>query len=242
MFGRARLYILLPFLLALSACAASGTVPIQSAAESAGVGVSVKVINSTILPVTYNADAVYFSRYCAPSEPCDSNVYISSYAKDGRIYWLDAPPGEYVAVAAAFRLFADPNTYITYFPDAIVRKTRMRVEKGVFVYLGDYKFEMFLGVCPDKADASQLHYAELFAPGVEKCGFFKIIGAKISSTPVIFIGNHAYAAGGGDFHYRGEIRQAGQDDALMLEFVARARKDLQARGWDEQLNRAKKAQ
>ena len=195
-----------------------------------------------IFPVTYSADVVYFSKYCAAPEPCDNKIYISNYSKDGRIYWLDAPPGEYVAVAAAFRLFADPNNYITYFPEAIIRKTLMRVEKGGFVYLGDYTLDMFLGVCPDKADASQLRYAELFAPGAEKCGFFKIIGEKLSTTPVLFIGNHAYAAAGGDFHYRGELRQMGLDDDLMLAFVAKARKDLQARGWNEQLNRAKKAQ
>lgn len=240
MFRETRRYILLAILLALTACATPPSTPIQSKQESAGIGLSVRVINSMIVPITYNADVVYFSKNCSPSESCDKNIYISNYAKDGRVYWLDAPPGEYVAVATSFRQFTDPNNYITYFPEEIIQKTLVHVENGKFVYLGDYTFDMFLGVCPDKADASQLRYAELFSPGIAKCGFFKIIGEKLASTPVIFIGNQAYAAGGGDFHYRGVIRQANRENALMREFIAKARKDLEAKGWDSQLDQASK--
>lgn len=241
MFGRMKQHCILALLLALGACA-SNPVVVQSRPESAGIGLSVKVINSMILPVTYNADVVYFAKNCIPSAPCDNHIYISNYAKDGRVYWLDAPPGEYVAVATSFRQFGDPNNYITYFPAEIIQKTQVRVEQGKFAYLGDYTFDMYLGVCPDKADASQLRYAELFAPGTAKCGFLKIVGDKFASTPVIFVGNQAYAAGGGDYHYRGALRQASRDDATRQAFIARARKDLESKGWDAQLEQAEKSQ
>lgn len=229
----ARAGLLLLLFTLLSGCASAPTVPVQARPESSGVGLSVKVISSMIVPVTYKADVVYFVRHCAPL--CDGNIYISNYAKEGRIYWLDAPPGEYVAVATSFRLFADPNNYITYFPEEIIQKTRVRVEKGQFVYLGDFTLDMDLGLCPDKADASQLRYAEQFAPGTAKCGFLKIIGEKFASTPMIFIGNQAYAAGGGDYHYRGTIRLFERSDVLQSEFLAHARKDLQGKGWEARL-------
>jgi len=203
---------------------------------------SVKVINSMVVPITYKADAVYFARRCTPPEPCDSNIYISNYAKDGRLYWLDAPPGEYVAVATSFRQFADPNNYIVYFPEDVIQKTRVRVDKGSFNYLGDYTLDMFLGVCPDKADKSQLLYAELFAPNTPKCGFMNIIGSKLASTPVVFIGNQAYAAGGGDYHYRGTLRQFGRDSTLLHDFISSAGKDLEGKGWQSRLEQVKPMQ
>jgi hypothetical protein len=235
---RAKLYVSLTFLFALSACATGPSAPIQAGNESAGVGLSVKVVNSMVVPITYKADAVYFAKHCVPSEPCDSNIYISNYAKDGRIYWLDAPPGEYAAVATSFRQFADPNNYITYFPEELIQKTVVRVEKGRFTYLGDFALDMFLGICPDKADKSQVRYAELFAPNTAKCGFMNIVGGKLASTPVVFIGNQFYAAGAGDYHYRGAIRQFGRDSTLMHEFISNARKDLEGKGWDSRLEQA----
>lgn len=237
MLERVQPYVLLTFLLALSACATTPA-PIQANQDSSGIGLSVKVVNSMIVPITYKADAVYFAKRCAPPESCDSTIYISNYAKDGRIYWLDVPPGEYVAVATSFRQFADPNNYITYFPEEIIQKTVVRVEKGKFIYLGDYSFDMFLGICPDKADQSQVRYAELFAPNTAKCGFMNIVGSKLASTPVVFIGNQAYAAGGGDYHYRGTIRQFGRDNTLLNEFISNARKDLEGKGWDSRLEQA----
>ncbi len=232
MLGRRILLCVFPVFLSLNGCTTISTVPFRSAPDSSGIGLSVKIINSMIVPVTYNADVVYFSKRCEYAESCDPIIYISSYAKDGRMYWLDVPPGEYVAVAASFRQFADPNNYITYFPDQVIKKTTVRVEAAKFNYLGDYILDMSLGVCPDKADSSQLHYAEVFAPGVAKCGFLKIIGERLASTPVMFIGNQAYAVGGGDYHYRGEIRQAGWDEGLRNDFIARAKQDLKGKGWD----------
>ncbi len=227
------LRFLIPVLFTLLIAAGCATVPAVPKAEnksSSGIGIAIRLIGLLKIP-TYDADVVYFAKACADQERCEETVYASNYAKDGRVYWLNAPPGDYVAIAASFAVLNAPDTYITYFPKKLINLTRVNVEMGKFVYAGNYVFDTSIGVCPGDADETQVYYAERFEPGSPKCGLLKPTLSKIAKLQVIFVGSHAFPIGGHMYHYRGSIHEASRDDSHEKDFLMRAQGDIAEGGW-----------
>lgn len=218
----------------ISGCASNPVaVPNPYNSESAGVGVALKVNLSGM--ITYRADTIYFVRGCPDAEEnCGSQFVRSNYAKDGRIYLLNAEPGEYMAVAAAvdINVLGDHSVYFVYFPGTLAEKTKIKVRPGRLENAGNYVVSAAYGVCPENAEADQLKHAEMMAPGVPKCGFWNILAYQLATSNYIFIAGKAYTAGTQIFHYRGTGFEELQNAGDPLEFYRNANSDLSGAGWN----------
>jgi hypothetical protein len=218
----------------LAGCASQSVpVPQPETAQSAGVGMELKVRVSGL--ATYRADGAFFVRSCTTDTraTCKERLTNSNYGKDGRLYLLNAEPGEYRAVAAAFRSGTpgDQSLYFAYFPSAMADASKVQVRPGQFVYAGSYRLSAFLGLCPDKAEPAQLKYAEMLEPGTPKCGFFKTLMHKLATGDYLFIGGTAYPVGTQTFHYRGASFEKSAEPTDASNFRNAARRDLSGAGW-----------
>ncbi len=221
-------------LMLLAGCAAQSVpVPRPQSTQSAAVGMALKVRISAL--ATYRADGAYFVRSCATGagEACEERLTGSNYGKDGRLYLLNAEPGEYRAVAAVFRsgMPGDRSLYFVYFPRAMADASKVQVRPGQFVHAGSYLLSAFPGLCPGKAEPAQLKYAEMIEPGTPKCGFFKTLLHKLATDDHLFIGGTAYPVGIQTFHYRGDVFERRAEPAAAREFRKAARSDLAGGGW-----------
>jgi hypothetical protein len=192
--------------------------------ESSAVGIAVKTRAPFGWP-TEEPRVVFFVRVDNERDIRQPSILRSNYAKDGRVYLLNVPPGEYAAVASFYAKKPIPAApvqpgfsvsvsmgrtgYTTYFPKELVEQTRVSVGKGQFVFAGSYVVSTSVGL--SEADQIQLHYAEVIAPGASKSG----IGHMFS----------------GDYHYRGSIHEAKRDDNTKNEFLMKAKVDLAEGGW-----------
>lgn len=217
--------------LLLGGCA-SQPVPRPSDPQSSALGVELKVRVSGL--VTYRADTIFFIRACdGAGIGCEQPLIGSSYARDGRIYLLNAPPGDYRAVAAMFYSGTpgDKSLYFAYFPEALSTATRVRLRPGTLAYAGSYVLATTYGVCPQTAEPDQLRYAELIEPGTAKCGLLASMLGKLSRGDYLFIGGTAYPLNGQTFHYRGGSFTKQPEPAGERAFREAARGDLGGAGW-----------
>lgn len=219
-------------LLLLGGCASRPEVPTPASAQSAGVGLELTVRLHGL--VSYRADAVFFERSCEDGQAeCTQPLIDSSYGKDGRVYLLNAAPGDYRAVAAMFQtgMPGDSSLYFVYFPRALAEATRVRVNAGELAFAGSHHLSAVLGLCPDSAEPEQLRYAEAIEPGTPKCGLLKMLLHRIASGDYIFIGGTAYPTGSQTYHYRGSSFQSQNGAAEASLFRESARSDLSSAGW-----------
>lgn len=221
-------------LLLLAGCASQPVpVPPPATPHSAGLGMALKVRVSGL--ASYRADGAFFVRRCAADAgaACTERLVASNYGKDGRLYLLNAEPGEYRAVAAAFRSGApgDRSLYFAYFPAAMREAATVRVDPGQLAYAGSYRLAASIGLCPGQAEPAQLQYAEMLEPGTPKCGFFKTLLHQLATGDYLFIGGTAYPVGTQTFHYRGASFEKSTEPAEAREFRNAARRDLGGAGW-----------
>ena len=207
----------------------------QEAEEMSGsaIGIEIRVLG----PVGYSstdADTVYFIRRCNHHFNCDEKPYVSHYAKDGRVYLLNPPVGDYEAVATSFTrtgVLSEPNVYITYLSTDAVRQTLVSVGKGQLIFAGSYVIGTSLGVCPGKADETQLSFAAQFEPNTPKCGYLQ----RNSGQPVwkdnLFVSGKADPASTAFYHYSGAIKEMDRDRTSEIDFLEKARADLENIGW-----------
>lgn len=217
-------------------------VPKVDAAYASGIGIEVKTIGglSWWSDTPKEVGTVYFAKTCetkAETAECDNNLYPSNYAKEGRLYFLNVPPGDYEAVAASTVVGSgnDQSSCFTYFPVEMTRQSRVSISKGKLSYAGTYVLTMSRGICPNEADEAQVFYAEKIEPGTAKCGLVKEIIGKISDKIrkgdfFVMLGQ-VYTTGGYTYHYRGSIKEAIHDQAHEDDFLAKAKADLSSGGW-----------
>lgn len=218
-------------LLLLASCATAPSVPPPVNPQSSALGLYVEVRVSGI--ATYRADALYFVKRCVANEPCEDHLISSNFAKDGRVYLLNAEPGEYLAVAAAFEsgMLGDSSIYFAYFPASLVDASATAIKTTGLTYAGHYKLFASMGLCADSAEPGQLKYAQMIEPDTPKCGFWQPLAHKLSKGDFIFIGGKAYSVGKQTFHYRGTTYEATQNAGDVGEFFERAQADLAVAGW-----------
>jgi hypothetical protein len=215
-------------LVLLGGCLIGGcaTVPVPKLqqADSSGIGISLK-IRAPIKIFSREPHTVYFVKTDADGGIRQILLLRSNYAKDGRVYFLNLPPGSYAAVAAVFSQTQGPagptqpgfnitvgggrTGYTTYFAKDLIEQTQVTVRKGELAFMGHYVVDQSGGL--SEAEPIQLHYADVIAPGASKSG----VGHFLSS----------------DYHYRGSIHEAKRDDETRSEFLSRAREDLAEGGW-----------
>ena len=221
-------------LMLLAGCASQSVpVPRPESAQSAGLGLELKIRVSGL--ASYRADGAFFVRSCPADagSACEERLTGSNYGKDGRLYLLNAEPGEYRAVAALFRSGApgDHNLYFAYFPAAMAEAATVQVRPGQIAYAGSYRLSASPGLCPEQAEPAQLKYAEMLEPGTPKCGLLKILRHQLVTGEYQLIGGTAYPVGSQTFHYRGTAfeRRAGPSDAEQFRNAASG--DLSGAGW-----------
>jgi hypothetical protein len=183
------------------------------------------------LPIgTYTTQQVYFARVGEQGEPALDALYLTNYFKDGRAYALNLPPGRYVAVAGVFKVMGD--TYISYFPRAMVVGSMSVASEGKLVFGGRHVLDSNVGVCPGKADELQIRIAEVLSPGVPKCGLLRMAIHETFKQGFFVVHGTAIPLGPSTVHYGGVLRETHREDEAARTFLAAASKDLQGRGWD----------
>ncbi|HWI15563.1 MAG TPA: hypothetical protein VNT02_14960 [Burkholderiales bacterium] len=221
----------------MGACATGsiGPPPKAEQPDSAGIGLDVQLQ----LLWSRNAAKVYFVKLDGASIPLTDQIIASNYAKEGRVYLLNATPGEYAAVAASFTMpdLFRTLTYTAYFPRDLAQLTRVTVHKGHLAFAGRYAVNMTVDVCPDKADDMQLHYSDALAPGAVKCGFLARLGQELRSSSFTIIGGRPYSLGSStsSFHYSASLDSAQRDAPAQNSFLQQAASDLADGGWSSML-------
>lgn len=217
--------------LLISGCAATPLlIPPPNNAESAGIGISLKIRYGGF--AVQRADAVYFIKECSDSnEKCFEHLISSNYAKDGRIYLLNAEPGSYMVVAAATwsGIWGDPNVGITYLPNSLIQSSKIQVHQGQIGYIGSYVVDSYHGICSSTAESVQLKYAELIEPDTIKCGLLIQLIRKlvVENRFGNFAGN---LFDSGKAHYRGSAYEK-LEKPNYSEFLDSTQRDLSEAGW-----------
>lgn len=227
------LLVLAPIILV--GCATVQPVPQLTRPESSGLGIAIK-LRAPITWFSKEPDVIYFAKVDEEQDllqPQKHQIIQSNYAKDGRVYLLNAPPGTYVAVAAflsqapvlpaappgpgvsvSFSIVTGRRGYTTYFPKDVVEQTRIKVGERDFAFMGSYVVDQSVGL--GEADPVQTHYSNIIAPGAGRGG---LLGQMFS----------------GDYHYRGTNYEVKNDDQTRNEFFGKAREDLAEGGWAARL-------
>ena len=183
---------------------------------------------------TYRVDAVYFVKRCPADEACEERLIPSNYAKEGRVYLLNAEPGDYLAVAAAFEsgMLGDNSLYFAYFPASLINASATAIRTKGLTYAGRYKLSASHGLCADNTEPGQLKYAQMIEPDSPKCGFWQPLVHKLSKGDFIFIGGKAYSVGQQTFHYRGTSYEVLPNSNDAGAFFEQAQRDLSGAGWE----------
>ena len=198
----------------LGGCATPQPIPELSQPQSAGFGIEVALK----LPVGIfgaNPDQIFFAKIDADNSLLQRQGFRSNYSKGGRAYFLNAPPGTYVAIGAFFSrqsqsIGMPPKTgFTTYFSKELVEHTKITVREGDFGYMGSYVVSMSVGL--EGADEVQTHYKNALAPG--------------AATGTLLMG---YT---GDIHYRGTMLERRNDGQARDDFFRNAKEDLAGSAW-----------
>jgi hypothetical protein len=210
------------FAILLSGCVTPQSIPEMSRPQSSGLGIEIRVDGAA-------ANQVYFVRIDNEDGLLQQQIFNSNYVKDGlnadgtpgtppRAYFLNAPPGTYVAVAG-FRIkgaIGGTFQFTYYFEKKLVELTKVTVRENEFVFMGSYEvgesghfgFDRFAG-----ADQIQTHYKNIIAPE-----------ATTNAAFMFFQRNN---------HLLGTLREHKNDEVSRNEFFLRAKEDLAGTKWTE---------
>lgn len=212
------------FALLIAGCTAI-PVPKMADPQMSIIGIQIE----TQAPVgifSHKPDVAYFVKIDNEGGISQNQVIPSNFTKDGRIYLLNARPGQYAAVAVfrsqsgvPFAPAPQPSIsvsatvgktgYTTYFSKELIEATKVSVVPGEVIFMGSYVVKQSVGL--EDAEPIQNHYANLLAPGASKGGFGHLLS--------------------GDYHYRGITGEARRDNDARTEFIKRARGDLAEGDW-----------
>lgn len=214
-------------LLALSACA--GVPPPRPLdSQSAAIGISVS-LKAPIRLFSSAPDRIYFVKVEREEDlyTQGQQYTLSNYVEGDHVYLLNAPPGRYVAVAAARKqpvqrmsggtLMAtgEEHEYTTFFSKEIIKLTEVTAAPGTIVFMGKYVVNTSAGLTD--ADDAQLHYFHLVAPNA-------LIGPGVAAGVLS-------AMFSGEFFYRGMLAEGTRDKQAEDQFLGKAIEDLREGAW-----------
>ena len=224
----------LPLFLTLALAGCASATPAPSAPDSAGIAIGVTVRPPARM-FSQEPEQVLFVRLAGEGDSFTSGELMpSNYASGGYLYLLNAPPGTYVAVTCFKDMEPVPATpeapahsgihasvsfqpgqtnYTTYFPEQMIRETRITVQPGQIAFMGNFTVDQDLGL--KDADPTQREYYARF-------------GGRDESES--FLAN----ALGGDYHYRGTLHASDHGAAARAEFVESTNNRLVEAGWKAQ--------
>lgn len=190
----------------LAAGCAVMPVPKMADPQTSAIGIQIKIL-APIGIFSNKPDRIYFVKLDNEDDITQNQVIPSNFTKDGRIYFLNAGPGKYAAVAAFRSQSVGKSNFITYFSKELIEATKVDVGRGEVAFMGSYVVQSGNRKYPEPI---QNHYSELLAHGSSK----RIFGQLWRN-----------------YHYLGTINEAKRDSDVRTEFIKRARDDLAEGGW-----------
>ncbi|MCX7997443.1 MAG: hypothetical protein N3A69_00640 [Leptospiraceae bacterium] len=229
-----KLLFLIPIFLTLIQCATTKPAPTPMNNESAGLAMEVTLK----LPLMSKTPEVIYFLKVDPKKPLTSSneVVVSNYAIEERVYYLNAPVGTYVPIAATYTNKVTPfgaapsssstkagsgTVTVTYtpkdtdalffFPEEIAKIATIQVEKGKLNYAGNFVLETSTDL--GKADSLQKHTANLIKPGALEQSTLKSMAA-------------------GSYVYLLEVQSHKKDEASKSQFKEKSSaKELKNNKW-----------
>lgn len=209
----------------------------QPVSESAA-GVAIKIPSSCIPLLPCASPTVTFARLGEDGTILSDEIYQTSTMKDDHYYLLNAKPGTYVAVAAAYARgvssgASSGNVTVSIkrtfgenilFSEELVKQTKVEVVSGELIIMGEYDFsvEGRMAFAPsaaqflEHADAVQAHYAKVIDPDMESRGV---------TSAVKF--------------YRGNFKSANTDAKTKQKLLDKAYQHIGEDGWSNHIINAK---
>ncbi len=208
----------------LGGCATPQPIPDLLQPQSSGLGIQVTLMAPVGL-FSNSPSQVYFAKIDGEGGMLQQSIVRSNYVKGDRAYLLNAQPGTYAAIAAYFSRGPVPAAppspgvsvtasigrtgYTTYFSKELWEQTKVTIGADDFKFMGRFVVDQSVGLAG--ADAVQIHYQNVIAPGATTGGFLHLVG--------------------GDYHYRGTLLERKNDEQTRSEFVRNAKEDLAGSGW-----------
>jgi hypothetical protein len=190
----------------LAACK-STPLPGPFSPEAGGIAIRVKTRAPISVFPQRTAQVLFVRLSGSGGSPTAGEQIVSNYEMDGYVYLLNAPPGTYVAVAG---YQPNPTSLTTYFPEDMIRATEVTVLPGSITFCGDFVVDQHLGL--EGADSTQSFFYARFGEGDED-------------------ENYLEDAFGGDYHYRGTLREARTDGKALSDFRYQEESRVVEAGW-----------
>ena len=177
--------------------------------QRAIIGIAVKT-RAPLRIVVDKADQVYFIKIHEAGDLYTRESFIrSTFGKDGQVYFLNAKPGRYAAVACYKRKPLINFQALSFFSKELIRLTEVTVDPGTIVFAGEYVVDQAMGVI--EGDDAQVHYAQLSAPGLD--------------LKRRFIGPF------GEYYYSCALHKECRDKQAEIRFMTNALEHLKDTGW-----------
>jgi hypothetical protein len=216
---------------------ATGGVKVDQPAADAAAAIVIR-IPGTCLPLMPCANqTLSFARLKEGGGLIADEIHQTTVVRDDHYYLLNAKPGRYVAVAAAYargmRTAASLGAGVSVtasrvfgenilFSEALVRQTQVEVRPGTLAVMGEFDFDIDgrMAFAPSaaaflrEADAVQAHYAKALDPEMESRG-------ATSATKF----------------YRGTFKSAQRDAEARRRLLEAAAAHIGAEGWAAQIAR-----
>ena len=172
----------------LTPMASATSVPVKAPDPGRGIiGVKIKVIPPVKIGGNF-ADAVYFVRVVADTDPFGAESFIqSNYSMGSNVYLLNAEPGRYVAIGCKFTnkpapagvgmpvapgfsvgLSIAPGPGMVVFSKADILQTEVEVRAGAVVFMGEIKAQS--STKTRESDEAQAHYLRMISPAATDQG------------------------------------------------------------------------
>lgn len=113
---------------------------------------------------------VHFVRPAEGEDVLDSEYVLSSnYSNKKQVYFLNAKPGRYIAVAARISGGGAGFKYEAFFSEDMLRETEVTVVAGELVFMGDFLLQTSTKM--READPAQSYFYRLISPEAARKGF-----------------------------------------------------------------------
>ncbi len=137
--------------------------------ERGSIGVTIRAIPPAKMG-KMTAVQVYFVRPAEDGDVLNAEYVIpSNYSKKKQVYFLNAKPGRYVAVAARLSSRGTGFKYEAFFSMEMLPKMEVTVVPGKLVFMGDFLLETSTKM--KEADRAQSYFYRLISPEAARKGY-----------------------------------------------------------------------
>ena len=149
-------------------CASAPLVPVEEGTGAVAIDLALwrneGKLSDILIGDAASATVVYFARLDDDGgDPfTGTDIKATNYTSGtGHAYLLNAPPGRYVAVAAAAEFTDDKKVfhYTFYFPPEMIEQTSVDVMEGALSFMGEYQIKEH--ILPRVVEPAQIHYRAL---------------------------------------------------------------------------------